>query len=84
MNDNFKIYITKLPTYSHVPKRLYNHNETIVLTQYLENANIFEDNFTVSIVINIEDVSYLSKKTYDIKVNFNNFNYFNYFNYLIF
>jgi hypothetical protein len=77
MNDNFKIYITKLPTYSHVPKRLYNHNETIVLEQYLENANIFEDNFTVSIVINIEDVSYLSKKSYDIKVNFNNFNNFN-------
>ena len=72
MNDNFQIYIIKLPTYSYVPKRLYDHNETIVLEQYLEYANVTEDNFTVSIVINIEGVSYLSRKSYDIIVNFNN------------
>ena len=72
MNDNFQIYITKLPTYSHVLKRLYNHNETIVLEQYLEYANVIQDLFTVSIVINIEGVSYLSRKSYDIIVNFNN------------
>ena len=78
MNDNFQIYITKLPTYSHITKRLYDHNETIVLKQYLEYANVIQDNFTVSIVINIEDVSYLSRRSYDIKVNFNNsFNSFN-------
>ena len=72
MNDNFQIYIIKLPTYSYVPKRLYDHNETIVLEQYLEYANIFKDLFTISIVINIEGVSYLSRKSYDIIVNFNN------------
>ena len=78
MNDNFQIYITNLPTYSHVPKRLYDHNETIVLEQYLEYANILKDLFTISIVINIDGVSYLSRKSYDITVNFNNrFNDFN-------
>ena len=68
MNKDFQIYITELPKYSHIPKRLYNFDETIILTPYSEYLNIEKDTFSVYIVINIENVSYLSKVKYDINV----------------
>ena len=68
MNNDFQIYITELPQYSHIIKRLYNYNETIILEPYKEYNNKPIDSFTVHIVINIENVSYLSKENYVIKV----------------
>jgi hypothetical protein len=68
MNNDFQIYITDLPQYSHIIKRLYNYNETIILEPYKEYNNKPIDSFTVHIVINIENVSYLSKENYVIKV----------------
>lgn len=68
MKNNYKIYIKELPKYSHVNKRLYNYNESIILEPYVEYLNIKEDNFVVQIVININDVYYLAKKSYNIKV----------------
>ena len=68
MKKTYKIYIKELPRYSHVNKRLYNYNESIILEPYVEYLNIEEDNFVVQIVINIDDVFYLAKKSYNIKV----------------
>tara|TARA_B000000475_G_C16004897_1_gene450499 strand:+ start:740 stop:4447 length:3708 start_codon:yes stop_codon:yes gene_type:complete len=68
MKKNYKIYIKELPKYSHVNKRLYNYNESIILEPYVEYLNIKQDNFVVQIVININDVYYLAKKSYNIKV----------------
>lgn len=68
MINDYQIYIIDLPKYSHIPKRLYNFNETIILEPYKEYSNITIDNFSVNIVININNISYLSKVNYKINV----------------